>query len=110
VEALQPVMDVLQPVLLFILIVFLLTEGIKQFLWRVGKVKPDRWVLVIAVVLGLIFAVGWQITVLPEAPSIYAYWIGVVLTGLLIAFVASGVVYPGLRKLIPWFDAFNAKD
>ncbi len=77
---------------------------------RVAKIKPDRWVLVITIGLGLLLAIGWQVTVLPEAPTIYAWWAGVVLMGLLIAFVASNVVYPGLRRLIPWFDAINKKD
>jgi len=101
--------DILQPLLIYIAVTFLVIELLKALLKRTLGIQPDRWVIPIAIVLGIGESYFWWLNVLPDPQMPGGEWFAIIISGFLIAGAASGL-FAWLKNLFPWFEQLNARD
>lgn len=100
--------ELLEPLALFVLIVFLVTEILKHVAKVSGYPLGKRSILV-AVAIGILLAFGWQLTMLPK-PEITGFeYIDILLTGLIIAGIASGL-FSWVKDFLPWLKDIDKKN
>lgn len=74
-----------------VFVVLGLVELTKRF-GAAGKVLMG-----ISMAIGLVLGVGYQLSVLPELPGSFAGWFAIVIYGLMLGLVASGVFDAGVQ-------------
>ena len=103
-------MDILQTFLerigvVHILVIFLIVELAKFAAAQKGK-DLGLWAILIAVFMGVFQAYFWRINILPDPPDpramIYCYLV----TGIIMAIIASGV-FSWLKNLLPIFGEYQ---
>jgi len=100
--------DILQPLLLFIAVTFLVVEVVKRAVQAVGVLLGRKWALgkasiLVAIFLGIAEAYFWWLTVLPDPRMPGGEWFAIVIAGFLIAGAAGGL-FTWLKNLFPWFE------
>ena len=108
------VTDVLQALILFIAITYLVTEVLKRLIEEVMRQigRPGFSLgggsIVIAVVLGIAQAYFWWLTVLPDPRRPGGEWFAIIVSGFLIAGAASGV-YSWFLNLGEWLGMISSE-
>lgn len=96
---------VLQPLVQYIVITFLVTEVIKQIA-KIFGVKLGKASILVAVAMGTILSYGWALSVLPEPSQPHFEYVSVLVTGLIIAGAAAGL-FTWMRNAFPWFEQIS---
>ncbi len=99
------IVKVLQPLLQYIVITFMVTEVVKQVA-KVFGVRLGKASILISVALGIILSYGWALSVLPEPSQPRFEYVAVFITGLIIAGAAGGL-FTWMKNVFPWFEQLN---
>lgn len=93
-------MDILQNMLLFIVVVLVVVEFIKKVVVSYCREVPGWVFFLLSVALGVGFSYGWGLSILPPPDLEPFNHLNAVVTGIIIGAAASGL-FSGLDELFP---------
>ena len=93
--------QILQPLMLYVLLTFLVTTAIKKMLAATDIMLGDYSIFVAVLVAG-VFSYGWSLTLLP-AETAFQRLVNIILVAIIVGATASGT-YSWAKKFIPWLQ------
>ena len=92
--------EVLQGMILFIAVTFVVVEFIKKAIKQAVAGLPGWVFFVLSIALGIAFSYGWSLRVLPAPTAPAFHHVNAVVTGIIIGAAASGI-FSGLDEMFP---------